>query len=710
MYPPTSYAQVINPTSPLYSYVESPSINSIIFGQREFTILLTGENVPYVATVGLDLVSTSGSGTVYPLDIIDAYHETQSNYRWHVKGDTLPVPNGTYSIFVHAYDSSGTAFTVLNSNGQDPIFGPYQLRNHFLITSPQPNQSFSTSMSLGAQITGAAQRVEFLLFSSANTSRPVLQVEDTSADSTLADGITTWSATMDVSTIAAGTYYLHLNVLSLKGTLLGGVASIQLSITHPCTGTWQCAGWGDCINDYHTRTCTDPNVPACLPTSTMPATRETCCEPNIQCSTWSGNCTNGIELCATYVDTNNCGTEIDVSGLNFSRTCTETPDEPAYIPPTGTVVAPADQTEVAGSVVLVTEVTGTVSKVEYYRDLVNSDAASQTGVYIGNAKQLRTQPERWEYSWDTAGVPDGDYRIFSLIYDTTAHYVSTNSIIIKIRHPESTPDDTEPSAPDETEPSTPASSDTNATSEPQTLPPSTTDTTPSTNAATPASSDTNTTSEPQTQPPSTTDTTPSTNTNTDTADANTNQSSDVPEDQTGQQVLKAVERPGGQVLAVRFEEPTTSGKLVPKKLIVQKVENFSPKIGKNYIVFRGIGPKNSYVTLYIYSQPLVVTTKTDEFGNFSYTLDKNLLDGEHEVYVTITDNTGKIKEKSAPLSFFVKRAQAVTEEEYLRGDVNVDSTRTSILSNYIVIVGAVVVVAILGVIGLFYISKRTKHA
>lgn len=75
--------------------------------------------------------------------------------------------------------------------------------------------------------------------------------------------------------------------------------------------------------------------------------------------------------------------------------------------------------------------------------------------------------------------------------------------------------------------------------------------------------------------------------------------------------------------------------------------------------FGGERTPNSFVTIYIYSDPIVLTVKTDSEGNWTYELDKNLEDGNHEAYVAVTDNTGKITAKSEPIAF-VKIAQAVT--------------------------------------------------
>ena len=74
---------------------------------------------------------------------------------------------------------------------------------------------------------------------------------------------------------------------------------------------------------------------------------------------------------------------------------------------------------------------------------------------------------------------------------------------------------------------------------------------------------------------------------------------------------------------------------------------------------RGTALPNSFVTLYIFSTPTVVTIKTDADGSFVYTFDKELEDGRHDVYVAVTDNAGAIVAQSNPFSF-VKRAQAFT--------------------------------------------------
>lgn len=76
-------------------------------------------------------------------------------------------------------------------------------------------------------------------------------------------------------------------------------------------------------------------------------------------------------------------------------------------------------------------------------------------------------------------------------------------------------------------------------------------------------------------------------------------------------------------------------------------------------VVKGRALPNSFVTLYIFSTPTIVTVRTEADGSFEYTFTKELEDGQHEVYVALTDNTGSIVAQSEVFTF-VKQAQAFT--------------------------------------------------
>jgi hypothetical protein len=120
------------------------------------------------------------------------------------------------------------------------------------------------------------------------------------------------------------------------------------------------------------------------------------------------------------------------------------------------------------------------------------------------------------------------------------------------------------------------------------------------------------------------------------------------------------ESAGGDASAkIEFEDPRDKGETKKETYQVHNVEMVSSPDGKKHLKISGKATPNSFVTIYIHSDPIVLTVKTDADGNWSYILDRDLADGEHEVYVAVTDNTGKISEKSEPLAF-VKTAEAIT--------------------------------------------------
>ncbi len=95
-----------------------------------------------------------------------------------------------------------------------------------------------------------------------------------------------------------------------------------------------------------------------------------------------------------------------------------------------------------------------------------------------------------------------------------------------------------------------------------------------------------------------------------------------------------------------------------KRFTVDRIERKILGNGQVGTGFSGRALPNSFVTLYIYSDPIIVTVRTDADGNWTYDLDKELPDGDHEIYVAVTDNVGKITAQSEALPF-VKTVEAV---------------------------------------------------
>ncbi|MEF3691918.1 MAG: LamG-like jellyroll fold domain-containing protein [Candidatus Moraniibacteriota bacterium] len=111
---------------------------------------------------------------------------------------------------------------------------------------------------------------------------------------------------------------------------------------------------------------------------------------------------------------------------------------------------------------------------------------------------------------------------------------------------------------------------------------------------------------------------------------------------------------------VEKDNAKKSNASVTEGLGVSKVELTEGSGGKKNLKLEGFGPPNTELKVYVYSEdPIVLTVKTDKDGNWSYVLENELEDGEHQVYVTVSEDSGKITQKSNPL-VFVKTAQAVS--------------------------------------------------
>lgn len=111
------------------------------------------------------------------------------------------------------------------------------------------------------------------------------------------------------------------------------------------------------------------------------------------------------------------------------------------------------------------------------------------------------------------------------------------------------------------------------------------------------------------------------------------------------------------------------------KVLSQKIALAQPKLNasttaeltidqfskaENSLILTGIAPASTWLNLYFYSQvPLLVSTKSNAQGNWSYQLEQALVEGEHQVYLTVNDSQGKIVKQSAPLALNISQDKIV---------------------------------------------------
>jgi hypothetical protein len=169
---------------------------------------------------------------------------------------------------------------------------------------------------------------------------------------------------------------------------------------------------------------------------------------------------------------------------------------------------------------------------------------------------------------------------------------------------------------------------------------------------------------------------------------------------------------------VAYESPRENGTVRDDVLTVESITTLTATDGdvRNdgiapSALIAGRGLPNSYVSLFVFSTPVVITVKTDNEGAWSYIFDKELENGAHEIYVGVTDNGGHIVAKSNPLAF-VKTAEAftpvdaeaavrhMTTEETVAPTLMTDRTLLALAS--IAIVGLGLVLMLIG----FHVRRR----
>ncbi len=427
-----------------------------------------------------------------------------------------------------------------------------------------------------------------------------------------------------------------------------------------CTeADWSCTDWSSCVNNVQTRSCTQ--VINCQGGYTPSSQRS--------CSTSQGDNLNSSSDISSDITITNQQQPINTNSSNDTTM------------PTVAMTIPKEGDIITGSVTLTAKVVGAIKGLDFLWDLANSSSVNDTNVLIGAGRPIATNSQIWEKSWDTSQTPDGNYYVYARLEDQNGKFYLSNKVSITVDHELDI--EIPPSASDEPD-----------------------DTTDTDNEGVPDVIENEV------------------GTNINDPDSDNDQETDYKEiinekNPVGTGTLDTLVKEGKltqekiieiktKLQQIAFDEPANSGTTNEKLLKVLTIKNVSEKIGENKLAISGTGPPNTYLKIFIYSTPIVVTTKTDVNGNFHYVLDKNLLDGKHEAYVTVTDKTGKIKEKSQPYSFFIKRAQAVSEEEYLRGDVNVESETATLTSNYLMIALVIVLVVLIIIFGVYIVSRGNK--
>lgn len=167
----------------------------------------------------------------------------------------------------------------------------------------------------------------------------------------------------------------------------------------------------------------------------------------------------------------------------------------------------------------------------------------------------------------------------------------------------------------------------------------------------------------------------------------------------GEKILLGIDPTSATEEPRNFADPRESGEFYISK--AHKVESVQIDDISKFIKIKGTAIPNSYVTVYIFSTPIIVTLKTDDRGEWTYTLDKALDDGSHEIYVATVNNSGKILARSEG-NIFAKSAGAITMGAM--GELNNSNnlkTGNYLHDNYIIIISIILLLGLVITISLF---------
>lgn len=155
---------------------------------------------------------------------------------------------------------------------------------------------------------------------------------------------------------------------------------------------------------------------------------------------------------------------------------------------------------------------------------------------------------------------------------------------------------------------------------------------------------------------------------------------------------------------------TDTQKKLDTRYRVEKVERI--KAGapgkKDAVRFSGKATPHTAVTIYIYSTPTVVVVQSDAEGNWSYDLTQDLEDGDHEVFVAVTDTTGKIAAYGEGVGF-VKTAEAITVKPVASAAVMQENQSPLERSRFEYVIVAFISVLVFFGIALIVVSRRAAR-
>lgn len=175
----------------------------------------------------------------------------------------------------------------------------------------------------------------------------------------------------------------------------------------------------------------------------------------------------------------------------------------------------------------------------------------------------------------------------------------------------------------------------------------------------------------------------------------------------GEKILEGINPLSDTEEMIKYQDPREDkDSFVSQSYRLGKLELLKEE--KEKILFEGNGLPNTFITLFIYSTPIIVTVKTNEDGQWNYRLEKEIENGEHQIFVASVDTSGKIIARSNPI-LFTKTAEAATIGIVGSLDTSA-STQNFMKDNFILITLAVLIMVV--ILGMMFVGnhKNIKSA
>lgn len=146
---------------------------------------------------------------------------------------------------------------------------------------------------------------------------------------------------------------------------------------------------------------------------------------------------------------------------------------------------------------------------------------------------------------------------------------------------------------------------------------------------------------------------------------------------------------------------------------IAELKNDKKQVGelqKDVIRMTGTAKPNSTVIIYVFSEPLVLTTTADENGGWVYELENPLESGDHTMYAVVDRGDG-VYEKTDPLAFVIGTAEASAENPAGLSLVlkETETAKDSMLSTFMYIGSTAILLAAIAV-GVMFAYRRGRHS